>query len=590
MTRLGKFELHELIGQGSFGTVYRATDLSLKRPVALKMLKPLLASDPDFLHLFQREAEIAATVNHPNIIPIYEIDEQEGQFFIVMKHMPAGSLADRLASGKPLPLEHSLAIFRQVCTAMGSAHAKGYIHRDLKPSNILFDADGTAMVGDFGLACAYAGSNVSFMSGGMAGTPAYRAPELWEGKPPASPATDVYSLGCILWEMLTGKQVFSGDTPGVILAQHLIHGPDWDKLPGSTSLELQGVLKRALVREPSERYQGAGQLWAALEGAVKLPAPYKRSPETVAGNDTAKPSHRSSLPKWLLPAGLAGLVTALALALVFMVLLPKVERNQAAAEQQATAYALALLQTKTATTNSWTPTPLPSQVRDADGMVMVYVPAGEFEMGSNDGDSDEQPVHTVYLDAYWIDKTEVTNAMYAKCVEDNACDPPSSTGSSTRSSYYGNPEFDTYPVINVSWHDAEAYCLWAGGRLPTEAQWEKAARGTDGRTYPWGEGVNRDLANYGSNVADTTPVFTYPAGASPYDVLDMAGNVWEWVADWYEEYYYSSSPTSDLQLIEMGRVMRGGAWNNNDSFLRSASSYWNVPDIRNNYLGFRCAR
>ena len=227
-------------------------------------------------------------------------------------------------------------------------------------------------------------------------------------------------------------------------------------------------------------------------------------------------------------------------------------------------------------------------------MEMVYVPEGNFEMGSKDYD-DETPVRQVYLDAFWIDKYEVSNGQYAICVAAGACSKPRSTESYTRSCYYGNPEYSDYPVIYVNWNDAMDYCQWAGGNLPTEAQWEKAARGIDGRTYPWGdEEPNCGRANFHDNdfcVGDTSAVGSYPDGASPYGALDMAGNVWEWVSDWYEKNYYASSPNTNPQGPANGsyKGFRGGSWGGFTWNIWSAGRYNYDPTSTDNYVGFRCA-
>jgi len=260
------------------------------------------------------------------------------------------------------------------------------------------------------------------------------------------------------------------------------------------------------------------------------------------------------------------------------------------------------LPTQTSTT---TPTETPAEpsldigstMIGRDGMVLVYVPAGEFLMGSTDADtqasSDEKPQHTVYLDAFWIDQTEVTNAMYAKCVSAGICQEPVNKSSHTHSSYYGNPEFDNYPVIYVDWNRAKTYCEWAGRDLPTEAQWEKAARGIDGRTYPWGEGIDASRANYDQNVGDTTLVGSYQSGKSSYGVFDMAGNVIEWVKDWYSRTYYQSSPVANPPGPDTGksRVLRGGSWDFTGYYMRSAyrfgNDFWAAYYV---YIGFRCSR
>jgi len=232
-------------------------------------------------------------------------------------------------------------------------------------------------------------------------------------------------------------------------------------------------------------------------------------------------------------------------------------------------------------------------MRPADGMAMVYVPEGNFSMGSDNGNADEQPVHPVYLDAFRIDKTEVTNVMYGQCVKTGDCQMPSSLKSTLRSSYFYNPQYANYPVIYVNWYDAHDYCLWAGARLPSEAEWEKAARGTDGRVYPWGnDSPNKSLLNYNHYVGDTTAVGSYPSGVSPYGALDMAGNVWEWVNDSFDANYYSQSPTSNPPgpASSSLRVLRGGTWDMSGNGIRSAYRGWNGAWNAFYYFGFRCAR
>jgi len=219
------------------------------------------------------------------------------------------------------------------------------------------------------------------------------------------------------------------------------------------------------------------------------------------------------------------------------------------------------------------------------------VPEGNFSMGSNNGDADEKPIHSVYLDAFYIDKFEVTNALYQACVNAGTCKAPIHADSFTRSSYYGNSLYDNYPVIYVDWNMANTYCTWREASLPTEAQWEKAARGTDERTYPWGRGVDCQKANYQGCVNGTSEVGTYEGGKSFYGVYDMAGNVWEWVADWYSEAYYRSSPPFNPLGIDLGRarVLRGGSWSRDPYNIRTSNRLNYAPTYTNFDAGFRCA-
>lgn len=230
-------------------------------------------------------------------------------------------------------------------------------------------------------------------------------------------------------------------------------------------------------------------------------------------------------------------------------------------------------------------------ISEKDGATLIYVPEGDFLMGAKYEPSDlygspsfidNQPQHLVTLDAFWIDETEVTNQQYELCVADGACKQPSSVKSPTRSNYYGNPEYGNYPVIYIEWPMAKNYCEWAGRRLPTEAEWEKAARGEQAFIYPWGnDAPNDNLLNYNSTIRDTTEVGKYPDGKSIYGAYDMAGNVWEWVGDWYSENYYQSSPSSNPAGPDSGdfggRVLRGGSWYFEDGSLRSIFRFGVIP-------------
>lgn len=258
-----------------------------------------------------------------------------------------------------------------------------------------------------------------------------------------------------------------------------------------------------------------------------------------------------------------------------------------------------------------TPTPEPSNQRTSmiDGMPQIYIPKGTFRMGGMDARSapDERPAHDVTLDAYWMDQLEVTNAMYGLCVKSGSCKPPQDFKSQRRAKYFNNAEFNDYPVIYVTWGQAKAYCEWAGRRLPTEAEWERAARGDDWRTFPWSEDKADGLrANYNMLIGDTSRVGTYPLGASPFGVLDMAGNVAEWTNDFYSAVYYASltealNPLGPETSATLRRVVRGGSLGDAEVNIRvakrsavEASDLLSAPDSSaymgefSPRIGFRC--
>jgi eukaryotic-like serine/threonine-protein kinase len=271
---------------------------------------------------------------------------------------------------------------------------------------------------------------------------------------------------------------------------------------------------------------------------------------------------------------------------------------------------------------SWTTDQPPAEIGSVsvspkDGMTMVYVPAGDFLMGSEKGLTDEQPQHEVYLDAYWIDQTEITNAMYRECVGKGKCELPYSTVQ------FDDPKLTDHPVVFVSWVKAKEYCTWAGRRLPTEAEWEKAAiwdvAVDEQRVYPWGNEYDCAMGNFDDELeldasimpntpegsdgfVRTAPVGSFPAGASPCGVLDMGGNVWEWVHDAFLEVdpltttvtnYYAISPRENPQGVDPAltdyRVVRGGSWSMLFGFGRGAYRLWYGLDDAYEDIGFRCA-
>ncbi len=364
-------------------------------------------------------------------------------------------------------------------------------------------------------------------------------------------AADVYALTCLMVEMLTGEVLFSGSTPATVMTKHLVDGPTLpEQWPPDVPPELETVLRRGLSRNAAERIKTAGELLTALSDLSK-------APKVPLG----PPQPTQSRSNWGLRVG--GVVAlVLIMGLIFYVGFLRVPTHTPVPTP----------------TNTPRPTPTPSAP-------MVLIPAGPFQMGSESGQDDEKPMHAVTLDAFYIDQYEVTNAQFRQCVEAGTCQTPGC-------SYYDDEAKENHPVVCVTWDQVNTYCEWRDAKLPTEAEWEKAARGTDGRTYPWGEDIDCEHANYGDCGGQTKPVGSLPAGASPYDIYDMAGNVWEWVVDWYAEDYYSSAPGANPMGPDSGefRVVRGGTWSGSGDGARASGRGRRSPAGTSSYVGFRCAR
>jgi formylglycine-generating enzyme required for sulfatase activity/tRNA A-37 threonylcarbamoyl transferase component Bud32 len=624
----GRYRVEGTIGSGGMAVVYKAFDTRVDTEVAIKVIATENLPPKTLeraLKRFEREAKALARLNHPNIVKVMDYGEYEGQPYLVMPYLSGGTLKEKL--GKPISWADVVELILPVAEALRYAHSEHMIHRDVKPSNIILTRGGHPMLTDFGIAKLLDLEDTVDLTGTSAavGTPEYMAPEQARAKS-VDHRADIYSLGIVLYEMATGRRPFTADTPmDVLIKQATEPLPPPRKFAPDLPKRAEQILVKALAKSPDDRYQTMDELYAALKNvgqnsilsAPEKPRPRKEQTATIEESQREptisllQPRPRASQP-WL-AWGAGGIVLALVcliaggIAVYQLLFAPNSTPTTAPTELPSTQLPVTQLTVTKPPTLTFTPPPTNTPAlgvgstwtRPADGMTMLYVPEGEFEMGSNTYD-DEKPVHTVYLDAYWMDMTEVTNAMYEKCVNDGDCDPPQNTSSYTHSSYYGNSQYDDYPVIYVDWNQATAYCEWAGARLPTEAEWEKAASWDDDkqekRAYPWGDTISCSLANYwgkdGGCVGDTTEVGSYPSGASFYGLLDMAGNVWEWVADWYNSTYYSSSPSSNPLGPSSGdyRALRGGSWHYSGSYVRSALRVRSYPTSTDDYFGFRCSR
>ena len=600
-----RYRIVKKLAEGGFGAVYHAWDKVMETPCALKeSFDVSLTAEQQF----RREAQFLFKLQHRNLPKVYDYFLEMGIIpCLVMNYVEGETLAEKLqVQGRSLPEKDVLSWADQICAALTYLHGLSppVIHRDIKPENIKIQPDGRAILLDFGLAKTYI-LGVSTTIGARGVTPGYSPHEQY-GQSGTNARSDIYALGATLYELVTCV------TPPESI-NRVFNDPL--KLPRqlnpALSARTEQALLKALAVQPKNRYQSVRDFQTALfvspappplrvwitggcgllaVGAIIIGAIIAAGTERVGQTAIAIGSK---------PSGTASLTPT---ASETPIPIPSATLTASKTLMPTATYTPTVTPTNT-NTSAPAPEPGATRVSEKDGMVMAYVPAGEFEMGLSDEQIEklmtglsnwrrsrydrDQPQHPVYLDAYWIDRTEVTTAMYKKCVESETCSKPSETY------YYEQPKYQYHPIMYVDWYQANAYCEWAGRRLPTEAEWEKAARGTDGRPYPWGEKhISCDLANYFHCVGITSPVGSYPDGASPYGALDMAGNVDEWTNDWYNEDYYASSTLENPNGPDTGqyRVVRGGSANYAGEWARSTHRGGASPDYsRFGFIGFRCA-
>lgn len=613
----GRYRLDSLIGEGGMGDVYRATHVHLDTEFAVKLLKPEFVANETAIKRFRLEAKAAGRIHHPNAVRVTDFGvTPERVVFLVMELVQGQSLRLMIRNEGTLEATRSVNIVRQVCAAVDAAHRGGVIHRDLKPDNILIEALTNAervKVLDFGIAKLREAKTDTFLTqaGTIIGTPQYMSPEQCMGNP-LDPRSDIYSIGVLLYEMLTGEVPFDGEsTIQVVYNQlHLMPRPVRELVPAIPEPVAQ-VIMRALEKEPDKRQSSASQLSEELkralsggpmeeiivppdplgtrplqavdtksEGAPERPS---RSTTFIPRNDAPRTDPEAERPtrpdddltavrktppfsveiappaaappsrmKYIIPAAIAALVLIGAIALLFRP------------------------DTPPTTTPNKTPQP-------PEGM--AYIPEGKFLMGRNDGSPDEGPAHEENIKAFFLDIHEVTNQEYKKFVD--------ATGRAVPFHWKATGTFPAgegeLPVRFIEWEDANAYAAWAKKRLPTEAEWEYAARGGKNAVYAWGNQWQEGYANVDRKGDDRkpAPVGAYAKDISPFGIADMTGNVSEWVQDNYAERY---GATRDQRL----RVYRGG--NFVDSPEKSTNTYrWadfprEVPTDQLLRIGFRCAR
>lgn len=535
--RIGKYELEEFIG-GGMSHVYRARDTVIGRTVALKILTAAGCEDAEAKERFLAEARMAGNISHDNVLSIYDFGEDDEHHpYMVMEFLKGEDLRHAIKNGNSGGLRDKLKIAVQVARALAYIHTQKIIHRDIKPENINLSPTGVVKLMDFGIAKTE-GLQMT-RAGYVLGTPHYMAPEQVTGQN-VTEQVDVYAFGVLLFELMTGAKPISGDTVERIFYSILNEPFNLEPmLRAGAPQSLCDLVAHCTAKGAADRPQGFEPVIAELERILtELDAPtmYFKAP----GQEPAVIEKAEERPAWLIPV-MALVVLSLAVGLYFVI----------------------------------KPRKLPDTIPAKSGE-MVLVPAGPFKYGEKKEDAS--------LPAYYIDKTEVTNQAY----EDFS--------KATRHALPPDfpPDKPTYPVVNVTIDDAKDFARWAGERLPTAREWEKAARGTDGRMYPWGNEKDPSRASLGPN-GTLHPAADFAQFAGPYKTVQMVGNVWELV----NERTNPGAKTLDHFATLMKPPptpndawyqIRGGSFDNPLEQILIWDS-GSVPELwKNANIGFRCAK
>ncbi len=615
-----RYEIRECIGSGGMGAIYAARRIHIGDSVAVKVLRPEVVHDAQSRERFQREARAAAKLHHPNAVVVHDFGQDpDGTTYIVMELLEGRSLRQVLSDEHSIDPTRAVGIVKQTCAGIEAAHRLGIIHRDIKPDNIiLLDShDGVPHVKilDFGIAKLLDRTDEERETdptltqvGTVIGTPNYMSPEQCQGEA-LDARSDVYSLGIVLYEMLTGVQPFTAKNSTGIVIKHVTEKPrPLIALKPEVSAAVERVVLKALEKKPEARQQSAIELAREFEAAVNQPAhaqpkpfaPVSFEPIPTQLNTLIAPAfsklppqspQRSRMPLFTtIGAAAAVLVGGLAWWMFFA--------SPTSTKPAPTVKAV----------TAQMPPPLPAEPEPSatpkvtllpEGMLMIG--GGEFKMGRDDGTDLDQPAHPMIVKPFYIDTNEVTNAAYKKFIDETKHAAPSLWKGGT----YPEGQ-ENFPVTDVTWEDATAYAKWAGKRLPTEEEWEFAARGTDGRLYPWGETYKPGVANINDDTAaanevKSQPVGSYSEGKSPFGLFDLTGNAFEWTSSALKAYPGSKLRPED-EIYQNLKVIRGGSWRSEPK-QASATYRRGWPATRKDWpegispdkidytaIGFRCAQ